>query len=397
MQTAQRSPAEFLASRVREATPSPTMAVSQKARELKASGIDVIDLGGGDPDFITPDHIRAAAADAMNAGDTHYVASNGTPALKKALSEKFRSDNGLEYEPAEILVTPGGKQALFEATMALVEPGVDVMLLEPAWVSYAPMVEMAGGNVVHVGLDPDSGFRVTRETLARHVTRNSRVLFMNSPSNPTGHVLDKDEHDTVAAFAIEHDLLVFTDEMYEKIIYDGRTHHSLATWPGMRERTLTFNGFSKAYAMTGWRVGYVGGPKVFIDEIAKVHSHSVTHATSFAMAGAVAALTGKQDAIAEMVAAWDRRRLAVAEGLNTINGLSWQPAEGAFYAFVDVRGTGKDAVTFSAECLEHAHVAVVPGTAFGDAGEGFVRLSFATSDELLEKTVQRLGDWLGRR
>ena len=397
MQTAQRPAAEFLATRVRDAAPSPTLAVSEKARQLKATGVDVIDLGGGDPDFITPAHVRAAAAAAMNAGDTHYVASNGTPALKKALSEKFARDNGLDYSPAEILVTPGGKQALFEATMALVEPGVDVLILEPAWVSYAPMVEMAGGNVVHVGLDPDDGFRVDRDILERHVTPASRVLFMNSPCNPTGHVLDEAEHDAIAAFAVAHDLLVFTDEMYEKIIYDGRTHHSLAGWHGMRERTLTFNGFSKAYAMTGWRVGYVGGPKVFIDEIAKVHSHSVTHATSFAMAGAVAALTGEQGSIDDMVAAWDRRRLAVAEGINAIDGLVWQPAEGAFYAFVDVRGTGKDAVTFAAECLERANVAVVPGTAFGDAGEGFVRMSFATSDELLATSVQRLGDWLGRR
>ena len=397
MQTAQRSPAEFLATRVRDAAPSPTLAVSEKARQLKASGVDVIDLGGGDPDFITPSHIRAAAADAMNAGDTHYVASNGTPALKQALSDKFRRENAIEYAPAEILVTPGGKQALFEASMALVEPGVDVLILEPAWVSYAPMVEMAGGNVVHVGLDPDTGFRVTPEILERHVTPSSRVLFMNSPCNPTGHALDRAEHDAIAAFAVAHDLIVFTDEMYEKIIYDGRTHYSLATWPGMRERTLTFNGFSKAYAMTGWRVGYVAGPRVFIDEISKVHSHSVTHATSFAMAGAVAALTGEQASIEHMVAAWDRRRLAVAEGINAITGLSWQPAEGAFYAFVDIRGTGKDAVAFSAECLEKANVAVVPGTAFGDAGEGFVRMSFATSDELLDRTVQRLGAWLGRR
>jgi len=397
VQTAQRSPAEFLATRVRDAATSPTLAVSEKARQLKASGVDVIDLGGGDPDFITPSHIRAAAAYAMDAGDTHYVASNGTPALKKALSEKFQRENDLEYAPAEILVTPGGKQALFEATMALVEPGVDAMIVEPAWVSYAPMVEMAGGNVIHVGLDPDTGFRVTTEILERHVTANSRVLFMNSPCNPTGHVLDQAEHDAIAAFAIAHDLLVFTDEMYEKIIYDGRTHHSLAAWPGMRERTLTFNGFSKAYAMTGWRVGYVAGPKVFIDEISKVHSHSVTHATSFAMAGAVAALTGEQASIDEMVAAWDRRRLAVAEGINAIAGLTWQPAEGAFYAFVDIRGTAKDSVAFSAECLAKANVAVVPGTAFGHAGEGFVRMSFATSDELLDKTVQRLADWLGHR
>ena len=396
MITAPRSPADFLATRVRDAAPSPTLAVSEKARQLKAQGLDIIDLGGGDPDFITPAHIRQAAIAAMEAGETHYVAANGTPALKKALAAKLKQDNGLAYEPTEIIVTPGGKQALFEATLALVEPGVDVLVLEPAWVSYQPMVEMAGGNVVHVGLDPDDNFRVTREVLEAHVTPASRVLFMNSPCNPTGRVLDKDEHDAIAGFARDHDLIVFTDEMYEKIIYDGHIHHSLAAWDGLWERTLTFNGFSKAYAMTGWRVGYVAGPKPFIDEIAKVHSHSVTHATSFAMAGAVAAIEGPQESINEMVRAWDRRRLAVADGLNAIKGITWTPAEGAFYAFPDIRGTGMDSVTFASRCLEEAQVALVPGTAFGSAGEGFVRLSFATSDELLAKTVDRITGWLGR-
>jgi aspartate aminotransferase len=393
--TAPRPPAEFLATRVRAAAPSPTLAVSEKARQLKAQGLDIIDLGGGDPDFITPAHIRKAALDAMEAGDTHYVASNGTPALKKALAAKLQRDNGLSYQPAEIIVTPGGKQALFEATMALVEPGVDVLILEPAWVSYQPMVEMAGGTVIHVGLHPDYNWRVTLELLERHVTPASRVLFMNSPNNPTGRALDKEEHDAIAEFAQRHDLLVFTDEMYEKIIYDGRAHHSIAAWDGMWERTLTFNGFSKAYAMTGWRVGYVAGPKHFIDEIAKVHSHSVTHATSFAMAGAVAALEGPQETIGEMVQAWDRRRTFLCEGLNRINGIRWEPAEGAFYAFPDIRGTGMTSVEFADRCLQEAQVALVPGVAFGDAGEGFVRLSFATGDALLQATVERLGNWLG--
>ena len=259
MQAAHRTPTEFLAARVRQAAPSPTLAVSEKARQLKAQGRDVIDLGGGDPDFITPTHIRQAAADAMNAGDTHYVASTGTPALRNALSAKLMHDNGLTYDPSEIIVTTGGKQALFEASMALVEPGVDVMILEPAWVSYDPMVTLAGGNVVHVGLNPDTNWTVSRELLEAHVTPSSRVLFMNSPCNPTGRVLSKDEHQAIAEFAVEHDLIVFTDEMYERIIYDERTHYSLATWPGLWVRTITFNGFSKAYALSGWRLGYVAG------------------------------------------------------------------------------------------------------------------------------------------
>lgn len=395
MQT-QRQPTDFLAARVRAAAPSPTLAVSDKARQLRAKGIDVIDLGGGDPDFITPEHVRAAAADAMNAGDTHYVASNGTPALRKAIAAKLLHDNGLTYDPAEIVVTPGGKQALFEAALALVEPGVDVMVLEPAWVSYVPMVELAGGRVVHVALDPDDRWRVTREILEANVTPATRALMVNSPNNPTGRVLDADELGAIVEFAIAHDVLVLTDEMYEKILYDGRTHKSLASFPGMWERTLTFNGLSKAYAMTGWRVGYVAGPRVFIDEIAKVHSHSVTHATSFAQAGGVAALTGPQDFIGGMVGAWDRRRRMVSAGLGGVEGIVCPSAEGAFYAFADIRASGLDSVTFADRALQEAHVAVVPGVAFGAAGEGHIRLSFATGDDLLSEAVKRLGDCFGR-
>ncbi len=281
--------------------------------------------------------------------------------------------------------------------MATVEPGVDVMVLEPAWVSYTPMVEMAGGNVVHVGLNPKDNFRVTRDLLESAITPSTRGILINSPSNPTGRVLDEAEFDAIAGLARDHDLLVYTDEMYEKILYDGHTHISIAALPGMWERTLTFNGLSKAYAMTGWRIGYVAGPKTFIDEIAKVHSHSVTHATSFAMAGGVAALTGPQEFIGEMVAAWDRRRRNVAAGLSAIRGIDCPLVEGAFYAFPDISGTGMNSLDFADLILREAHVALVPGTAFGDAGEGHVRLSFATSDELLEKAVERIGKVLGLR
>ena len=400
MQTQQvthRPPSDFLAARVRDAAPSPTLAVSDKARQLRAQGIDVVDLGGGDPDFITPEHIRQATIEAMNAGDTHYVASNGTPALRKAIAAKLKADNGLKYDPSEIIVTPGGKQALFAAMMATVEPGVEIMLLEPAWVSYESMVQLAGGTVVHVGLDPDNNFRVTRDVLEKHFNPRVRGIVVNSPNNPTGRVLDEEEFAAICDFAKERDILVYTDEMYEKIIYDGRKHLSIAAMPGMWERTLTFNGLSKAYAMTGWRLGYVAGPKVFINEIAKVQSHSVTHATSFVQAGAVAALTGPQDFIGQMVTAWDRRRKLVSEGLSAIKGINCPMPEGAFYAFPDIRGTGKSSLEFADYILQEAHVAVVPGTAFGEAGEGFVRLSFATSDEALTKAIERIGKVLGTR
>ena len=393
-----RTPADFFAARVRDAAPSPTLAVSDRARQLKAEGIDVVDLGGGDPDFITPEHIRQAAIEAMNSGDTHYVASSGTPALRKAIAAKLKHDNGIEVDPTKgVLVTPGGKAALYEAAMAFVEPGVDVMILEPAWVSYTPMVELAGGRSVHVGLDPDTNFTVTREALERHYTPESRIILINSPSNPTGHVMTDEELGIVADFARERDLLVFTDEIYEKIVFDGHRHTSIATLPGMAERTLTFNGLSKAYAMTGWRLGYVAGPTAFIDEIAKVQSHSVTCATSFAQAGGVAALEGPQEFIGEMVTAWDRRRRLITDGLNAVKGLRVPIIEGAFYAFVDARETGLDSVALADRILTEAHVAVVPGIAFGEAGEGHFRLSFATSDEALTTAVERITDLLGTR
>jgi aspartate aminotransferase len=394
----QRAAADFVASRVRDLAPSPTLAVSDRARQLKSQGIDVIDLGGGDPDFITPEHIRAAATEAMNAGDTHYVASAGIPGLRKAIADKLRTDNGIDVDPnGGVIVTPGGKQALFEATLAFVEAGVDVMIPEPAWVSYGPMVELSGGTVVPVPLDPDDNWRLTAESLSTAWTPGSRILLINSPNNPTGRVLDEAELGAVAAFAQERDLLVFSDEMYEKILYDGQRHTSIATLSGMAERTLVFNGLSKAYAMTGWRLGYVAGPRPYLEQIEKVHSHSVTCATSFVQKAGVIALSGPQEFIGQMVSAWDRRRRNLSERLNAVNGISCPLVEGAFYAFADVRGAGMTSTQAAELFLLEAHVAVTPGIAFGAAGEGHVRLSFATSDDLLEAAADRIGQVLGLR
>src|SRR3954451_7512409 len=391
-----RPPASFVTKRVEGLAPSPTIAVSDKARRLKSQGIDVVDLGGGDPDFITPEHIRRAAIDAMNAGDTHYVASAGIPALRKAIAEKLRQDNQVEVDPVGgAIVTPGGKQALFEAVLTVVEPGVDVLIPEPAWVSYGPMVELAGGRAIPVSLSPEDNWTITPEALAAAVTPDSRILLINSPNNPTGRVLHTAELDAIATFAKERDLLIFSDEMYEKILYDGHQHLSVAALAGMADRTLIFNGFSKAYAMTGWRLGYAAGPTEYMRQIEKVHSHSVTCATSFVQTAGVAALSGPQDFIGEMVTAWDRRRRNVAAGLNAVQGVNCPLVEGAFYAFADIRGTGMTSVEASDLLLREANVAVTPGVAFGLAGEGHVRLSFATSDELLDKAVERIGNALG--
>jgi aspartate aminotransferase len=396
--TIHRSSADFFAARVRDAKPSPTIAVSEAARQLQSEGIDVIDLGGGDPDFITPAHIREAAVASMNGGNTHYVGGTGTPEFRKAISNKLQQDNRIvAHHSGEILVTPGGKFALFLAAQAFVEPGVDVMVLEPAWVSYVPIVELAGGNPIRVGLDPNTNFTVTREVLEAHVTPNTRIIMLNSPNNPTGRVMTREEAEVLASFAVAHDLMVWTDEMYEKIIYDGREHLSLATFPDMVQRTLTFNGLSKAYAMTGWRLGYVAGPKTFISQMAKVNSHATTCATSFAQAGGTAALSGPQEIISEMVKAWDRRRHLITDGINSIQGLRTNLVEGAFYAFVDAREIDQDSVRLGERILKEAHVAVVPGIAFGESGEGHFRLSFATGDDQLSRTVERLTKLFGAR
>lgn len=378
------------ASRVTAIEPSPTVAVSDRARQLRQAGHDVIDLGGGDPDFATPEHIVAAATTAMEQGDTHYVASPGIPALREAIADKLRGDNGVSYEPNEIIVTPGGKPALFATIMALVDRGDDVLILDPGWVSYAPEVIMAGGNPVSVPLRPEDNFTISAELLRAHVTPNTRAIILCTPNNPTGRVATPSELEAVAAVATEHDLLVLSDEIYEKLVYDRQIHRTIAALPGMRERTIVLNGFSKAYAMTGWRLGYLAAPGAIVRQVLKVHSHSVTCATSFGQRGALEALRGPQDFIGEMVSAYDRRRHLVADGLNAIPGVTCALPEGAFYALPDIRGTGMSSTRCAEFLLEEAGVAVTPGNAFGAAGEGHVRLSFATSDALLTSAVERM-------
>ncbi len=382
------------ARRVTAIAPSPTIAVSDRARQLKAAGRDVIDLGGGDPDFPTPQHIVAAAADAMESGDTHYVASAGIPELRAAIVRKLQRENGLTYSADEIIVTPGGKPAIFAAMMTLIDRGDEVLILDPGWVSYAPEVIIAEGTPVGVPLAADDSYAITEERIRPYITPRTRALILCTPNNPTGRVATEVELATIARLAQEHNFYVFSDEIYEKLVYDGAVHRSIAALPGMWERTLTLNGFSKAYAMTGWRLGFLAAPRPIVDQILKIHSHSVTCATSFGQRGAIAALDGPQEIIKQMVVAYDRRRHLVADGLNAIPGVRCALPQGAFYALPDIRGTGLT----SAECAEvliaEGEVAVTPGNAFGEAGEGFIRLSFATSDAELTRAVARMGEVL---
>jgi len=369
--------------------PSATLAVNDKAKALKAAGRDVISLAGGDPDFDTPENIVRTAIQALQAGDTHYPPSRGTVAMRQAVAAKMQRDYGLTIDPAtQVLVSPGAKFLLYAALRALVNPGDEVIIFEPYWVSYVPMVIMAGATPVTVPLDAAAGFAITPE-VARYITPRTKVMLVNSPNNPTGHVISEEEAAVVRDLALEHDLYVISDEIYEKLIFEGQ-HINLASLPDMAERTITINGHSKAYAMTGWRLGWAAGPQDVIGLMAKLQSQTVTSAASFTMTAGAEALNGPQDAVEEMRLAYKARRDFMVDALNAIPGVSCDRPAGAFYLFVRFPGLGHDSMRIADILLEEADIAGTPGVAFGQAGEGHVRFSIATAMSELERAVARI-------
>ena len=386
--------AKPLSTRITSMAGSATVQVMNKARALKQQGVDIMDLGGGDPDFDTPEHIQQAAIEAMRSGFTHYVASSGIPQLRKAIARKLAQENGVEVDPDKgIIVTPGGKLALYATVMALLNEGDEVILPEPAWVTYRPVIQLAGGTTVPLNLTAENGFSITDDMLKAAITPKSKLILLNSPSNPTGKVLTRGELEIIAAAARENDLYVVTDEMYEKIIFDGRQHISIASLPGMAERTVVLNGHSKAFAMTGWRLGYLAGPPALVKEIGKIQEQTATCAPSFVQIGGVAALEGPQEPVARMTAEYERRRNFFVEMLNEIPHVSCFKPEGAFYAFPKF-DLGLNSIQLADMLLEKARVAGTPGSAFGAAGEGHVRFSFATSPEVLETAAKRIREML---
>lgn len=379
-----------LSSLVESVPGSPTTLMMQKGRELKAAGKDVINLAGGEPDFDTPKHIQEAGFEAIRRGDTHYPPSFGSPALLEAIVGKLARENNVHVTPDQIMVTPGGKWALYATLAALLNPGDEVMILDPAWVSYAPMVQLNRGVPVHVPLPAETDFHVTEAQLREYVTDRTKALMACSPNNPTGRVLQPDEIDAICTVAREFDLYVLSDEIYEHILYDGQVHRSLAAEPGMAERTIIINGFSKAYAMTGWRLGWLAAPKPVAKLARTYQTQSITSAASFAMAAGVAALNGPQDCVKEMTASYAKRRDYLLDALDEIPGIESSPIEGAFYLFAKFTNTDKGSLQISQILLEEGLIATTPGIAFGRAGEGYVRFSFAERMSDLEKTVERL-------
>ncbi len=372
--------------------PSETLAVSDKAKALKAAGHDVVALAGGDPDFDTPDYITAAAFQAIENGATHYPAPmKGITPLLEAIAAKMQADNGVSVKPgSDIVVTPGGKWALFLALSAILNPGDEVLYLEPVWVSYPPMIVLAGGTPVAVTLSADDNFRITADQLRQKVTPRTKALMVNSPNNPTGRVLTQEELDAIVAVALEHDLYVISDEIYETVIFDGRQHLSPAAVPGMGERTLTINGLSKSHAMTGWRLGWLAGPTPIMKLATQMNSQTVSSAANFTMHAAVAALTGPKEVTRAMSAEYQKRRDFMVPALNAIPGVECLDIEGAFYLFPRFPNSTKNSAELAEALIEKAGIASVPGGAFGKSGEGHVRFTIATAMKDLEKAVEKL-------
>ncbi len=380
--------------------PSATIAVTQKARELRASGVDVIGLGAGEPDFDTPDHIKQAAADAIARGETKYTDVDGLPALKQAICEKFRRDNALDYAPAQVNVSPGGKPVIYNAFLATLNPGDEVVIPAPYWVSYPEMARLCGGRPVIAKAGVETGFKLTPEALDAAITPNTKWVVLNSPSNPTGAAYTADDLSALAEVLRRNDhVLVLTDDMYEHLVYDDFRFATIAAVaPDLYERTLTMNGVSKAYAMTGWRIGYAAGPETLIAGMRKVMSQTTSNPCSISQHAAIAALNGPHDFLAPRNAAFKRRRDMVMDAIGRAPGLVAPTPEGAFYVFADCAGLiGKsspdgtvlaDDLAVAAALLEEAHVAVVPGAAFG-AAPGF-RISYATADALVEEAGRRI-------
>ena len=382
--------------------PSPTIAVTQKARELKAAGKDVIGLGAGEPDFDTPDNIKQAAIKAINDGDTKYTAVDGTPALKKAIVEKFKKENNLDYTTDQITVGAGGKHVIYNAMMATLNDGDEVIIPAPYWVSYPDIVLLAGGKPVVMECDEKQGFKINPSDLEKFITPKTKWIILNSPSNPTGACYSEKDIKAIAAVLEKHKhIYILSDDIYEHVTYEGFKFFTIAQIESLKDRVLTMNGVSKAYSMTGWRIGYAAGPKDIVKAIAKIQSQSTTNPSSISQAASVEALSGTQDFIKKRADSFQERRDFVVKSLNDIDGINCLNPDGAFYVFPSCKelmgkkdSSGKEIKSdtdFVQSLLENSGVAVVQGSAFGL--EGFFRISYATSMENLKKALEKISSF----
>ncbi len=387
-----------IAKRMKRISPSPTLAIDSKAKQLKATGIDIVNFGAGEPDFDTPDYIKEAAVAAIQAGYTKYTPASGSMELKEAVCEKLKQENGLEYSVKEIIINCGAKHSIYNIFQAILNPGDEVIIPAPYWVTYPEAVKLAGGKPVVMKTTDKNGFKITAANLRRRIKPKTKVLILNSPSNPTGAVYSETELKEIMKVAISKKVVVLSDEIYEHLLYDGLKHVSPATvWPEAKDWTLVVNGVSKSFSMTGWRIGYTAGPAEVIANMAKLQSHSTSNPTSISMKASLAALTQPAVRLPEMLKAFAKRRDFVVDKLNSIPGITCLKPQGAFYVFPNVSGilgkniNGKTITTvvqLAEYLLDNARIAVVPGNGFG--ADEFLRVSYATSMENLQKGLDRM-------
>jgi aspartate aminotransferase len=378
-----------LATRLAEITPSLTLTISAKAKAMKGEGIDVCSFSAGEPDFDTPDHIKEAAKQALDQGKTKYGPAAGEPKLREVIAKKLRNDNNLDYKAENVIVTNGGKHSLYNLMVALINPGDEVIIPAPYWLSYPEMVRLAEGIPVIVETSQETGYKISPEQLSQAITPKTKLFVLNSPSNPTGMVYTPDEIHALAQVIVDSNIWVVSDEIYEKILYDGVEHLSIgAVGSEIFQRTIISNGFAKSHSMTGWRIGYLAGPVELIKACSTIQSHSTSNVCTFAQYGAIAALESSQDCVEKMRLAFAQRRKYMLERVGAISKLSCPTPQGAFYLFIDISKTGMNSLEFCDLLLTKQYVAAIPGIAFG--ADQCIRLSYATDMDSIQKGLDRL-------
>lgn len=372
--------------------PSGTIEMAEKARELQRSGRKICNLDVGEPDFDTPEYIKQAAIDAIKGGFTHYTSSKGTIELRQAISENLKAKGIVADPETEVIVTPGAKHALYCACLATLNPGDEVLILAPSWPTHFQCVEVAEANPVEVPCGPS--YKLDEEAVKERITSSSKMILVSSPNNPTGGVMDADSSKVIADLAVDHDLLILSDEIYDSIVFDGVKIRSPAAFSSSRERSIVINGLSKAYAMTGWRLGYAFAEKDIVDAMTRIQQSTTTCPASFIQKAGVAALRGPQNSVKKMVEEYDRRRRFIVKQLNNIQGLSCVMPRGAFYVFPDMSSLGMPSLKFCGKLLEEEGVSTTPGSVFGESGEGFVRMSYATRLEIITDAANKINEFV---
>ncbi|MDD5128543.1 MAG: pyridoxal phosphate-dependent aminotransferase [Candidatus Omnitrophica bacterium] len=382
-----------LAERLKKINPSSTLAITSKAKKLKSEGKDIVTFAAGEPDFDTPDFIKQAAVEALNSGFTKYTPTTGTPELKKLICQKFKKDNSLEYAPGQIIVSNGAKHSIYNALMVLLNKADEVLIPLPYWVSYPEMVNLCEGTPRFIKTSPANNFKISVADLKRHITSKTKVLIINSPSNPAGSVYSRSELEEIAKICVSKNIFVISDEIYEKIIFDGVKHESIAGFnKDIYDLTITVNGLSKSHSMTGWRIGYLGAPSDIANAISNLQDHSTSNPNSIAQKAAVAALSAPEDFTLGLCREFQKRRDYLASRLKEIEKLSFTLPQGAFYMFCNISKTGLDSMEFARRLLDEKYVSVIPGGSFGM--DDYIRISFATSMDELKKGIDRIKEWV---